>query len=143
MLTSGTGTVMGILQLRVRHVDVLYHGQRRRQASAPHWDIEPAGRALRVRDLKPNAPNPRLTTAQPWDRLSELHSCKSVGDRSCWIWLNQDWRLHRSCACTTHVPLHLGDIPHAYAVSWIFQWSYRCVISWFSSTQRADVLQRD
>ncbi len=61
---------MGILQFRFWHVDVrrpflfrflslvltnglqvLYNGQRGREASAPHRNIEPARRALRVRDI--------------------------------------------------------------------------------------------
>lgn len=45
-LTNDTGAIMGILQFRVRYVDVLHHGQRRRQASAPHRDLESSGRAL-------------------------------------------------------------------------------------------------
>lgn len=73
-LTAYAGAVMGLLQLRIRHVGVrppnapprqntalttpqlLDHGQRRRQAGAPHRNIQPARRALRVRDNKPNAP---------------------------------------------------------------------------------------
>jgi hypothetical protein len=77
------GTVMGILQLRIWHVDVsllprqtrdtaltdsqvLYHGQRRWKASAPHRNFEPLGRTLRVRDVKPNAPIPETNISQPW-----------------------------------------------------------------------------
>jgi hypothetical protein len=74
------GTVMGLLQLRIWHVDVsvfrrctrdmalmdlqvLYHGQRRRKASAPHRNFESPGRTLRVRDVKPNAPKPETNTS--------------------------------------------------------------------------------
>lgn len=46
---NNTGTIMGILQFRVRHVDVLHHGQRRRQASASHRNLESSRGALRVR----------------------------------------------------------------------------------------------
>lgn len=53
------GAVMGILQFRIRHVDVLHHGQRRWKASASHRHFESAGRTVRVRDVKPNAPIPQ------------------------------------------------------------------------------------
>lgn len=38
---SIAGAFMGILQLRIRHVDVFHHGQRRRQASASHRNFQP------------------------------------------------------------------------------------------------------
>lgn len=38
-LTNKTGAIMGILQFCVRYVDVLHHGQCRRQASPPHWNL--------------------------------------------------------------------------------------------------------
>lgn len=63
--------------------------------------------------------------SKPWSRFSELHTRKSVRNRSHGSWAYKDWGFHGFGTLSAYVFLHLGNLSYTYALSRLLQWTDR------------------